>query len=228
MAAVTAKAHTGWTGAVALPVAETLSAADMAAAASSNPASIAAAPSIGVDWAIAPSPTRAISPRYYGTGNYADGGASYGGGYDDRQGQQRYGSLYRSEEQHLEEQYRAPQQRYRTGPKGYTRSDDRLREEISERLMMADSIDSSDVSVVVKDAKVTLEGSVPNSTHETCDRGSRGSMSRRAGRRQSDSGTAAGVGHQRLHEHFSVEHDFCFGCHTHGRVVGHDVQRQGP
>ena len=28
--------------------------------------------------------------------------------------------------------------------------------------MMADSIDSSEVSVVVKDAKVTLEGTVPN------------------------------------------------------------------
>lgn len=102
------------------------------------------------------------APRFYGTGNYADGGASYGGGYDERQGQRRYGSLYGSEEQHLEEQYRAPQQRYRSGPKGYTRSDDRLREEISERLMMADSIDSSDVTIVVKEAKVTLEGSVPN------------------------------------------------------------------
>ncbi len=34
------------------------------------------------------------SPRYFGAGNYGDGGASYSGGYDQRQGQRNYGSLY--------------------------------------------------------------------------------------------------------------------------------------
>lgn len=44
---------------------------------------------------------------------------------------------------------------------GYQRSDDRLREDISERLMQARYIDSSDVTVAVSGAKVVLEGTVP-------------------------------------------------------------------
>jgi osmotically-inducible protein OsmY len=100
------------------------------------------------------------SPRFFGTGYYGDGGASYTGGFDERQGQRDYGVLYGREQR--DEPSARPQRRYGSGPKGYTRSDERLREDISERLMMADSIDSSEVSVIVKDAKVTLEGSVPN------------------------------------------------------------------
>jgi hypothetical protein len=45
-------------------------------------------------------------------------------------------------------------------PKGYTRSDERLREDICERLMHERNIDAGDVSVEVKDGKVTLEGCV--------------------------------------------------------------------
>ncbi len=89
-------------------------------------------------------------PRYFGTGNYGDGGASYAGGFDEREGARRYGSLYGAEESERYERmdrYGAPERRYRSGPKGYTRSDERVREEISERLMMADSIDSSEVSL---------------------------------------------------------------------------------
>lgn len=51
--------------------------------------------------------------------------------------------------------------RYRAGPKGYTRSDERIREDICERLMLADSIDPSEVSVSVKEGRVALEGTVP-------------------------------------------------------------------
>jgi osmotically-inducible protein OsmY len=47
------------------------------------------------------------------------------------------------------------------GPNGYQRTDERLREDISERLMQAREIDSSDVTVEVKGAKVLLEGTVP-------------------------------------------------------------------
>jgi osmotically-inducible protein OsmY len=46
------------------------------------------------------------------------------------------------------------------GPRNYTRSDDRIREDINEQLMDADDIDASDVSVEVKDGVVTLSGSV--------------------------------------------------------------------
>jgi hypothetical protein len=104
------------------------------------------------------------SPGYFGSGNYGDGGSSYGGGLDEHSRMRYPGSLdhdpmeWRGESR----DWQRPQPRYRTGPKGYTRSDDRLREDISERLMMADSVDSSDVSVSVKDAKVTLEGRVPD------------------------------------------------------------------
>ena len=51
--------------------------------------------------------------------------------------------------------------RYPPGPKGYQRSDERLREDISDRLMQARYIDSSDVTVGVSGAKVVLEGTVP-------------------------------------------------------------------
>jgi osmotically-inducible protein OsmY len=47
------------------------------------------------------------------------------------------------------------------GPKGYQRSDARLREDVSERLMFRDDIDSSDVTVEAKDGLIILEGTVP-------------------------------------------------------------------
>lgn len=49
----------------------------------------------------------------------------------------------------------------RRGPKGYKRSDDRIREDICEHLMNIGRIDSSDVEVSVRDGRVTLTGTVP-------------------------------------------------------------------
>jgi hypothetical protein len=46
------------------------------------------------------------------------------------------------------------------GPKNYTRSDERLTEEINERLTDDDDLDASEITVRVQDCKVTLEGSV--------------------------------------------------------------------
>lgn len=46
------------------------------------------------------------------------------------------------------------------GPRGYTRSDERLCEHINERLTDDDHIDASDISVAVKDGVVTLSGEV--------------------------------------------------------------------
>lgn len=46
------------------------------------------------------------------------------------------------------------------GPKGYTRTDERIREEICERLSDDFHIDASDITVQVKDGVVTLEGTV--------------------------------------------------------------------
>jgi hypothetical protein len=46
------------------------------------------------------------------------------------------------------------------GPRGYKRSDERLAEDINERLTDDDHIDASGISVAVKDGIVTLEGDV--------------------------------------------------------------------
>jgi hypothetical protein len=46
------------------------------------------------------------------------------------------------------------------GPRDYRRSDERIREEISDRLTDDYSVDASDISVQVKDGEVTLSGSV--------------------------------------------------------------------
>jgi hypothetical protein len=46
------------------------------------------------------------------------------------------------------------------GPKGYRRSDERIREDVCDRLTLCDDVDASDVTVAVQDGEVTLEGSV--------------------------------------------------------------------
>ena len=45
-------------------------------------------------------------------------------------------------------------------PKGYTRSDDRIRDDLAELVWRRGDIDASDVEIVVKDAEVTLLGNV--------------------------------------------------------------------
>src|SRR5262249_23390546 len=51
------------------------------------------------------------------------------------------------------------------GPKGYQRSDDRVKEQLSDRLMDDDDIDASEISVEVKNGEATLSGTV-NSREE--------------------------------------------------------------
>ena len=109
------------------------------------------------------------SPRYLGTGFPGRGGPGFTGGYygfgtgslepDWRAGRRR--PLGGEEEEGREPDWRRAERRYPPGPKGYQRSDERLREDISERLMEARYIDSSDVTVAVSGAKVVLEGTVP-------------------------------------------------------------------
>ena len=48
------------------------------------------------------------------------------------------------------------------GPKGYLRSDDRIREDAGEALYRAGDLDASDMTVEVKDGEVVLEGTVPD------------------------------------------------------------------
>ena len=84
-----------------------------------------------------------------GSGSPRDYGRDYGG-------RQQYG--YRGEPGG----YGSNQQgrMLRRGPKNYTRSDERIREDVCERLMQSD-LDASDVTVEVRQATVILEGSVP-------------------------------------------------------------------
>lgn len=46
------------------------------------------------------------------------------------------------------------------GPKGYQRSDDRIREDVCDRLTDDDAVDATNLTVIVKDGEVTLEGTV--------------------------------------------------------------------
>jgi hypothetical protein len=48
------------------------------------------------------------------------------------------------------------------GPKGYRRSDERIREDVCERLTEHPGIDASDIEVEVKEREVTLNGNVPD------------------------------------------------------------------
>lgn len=89
--------------------------------------------------------------RHGGQGQYGQGFGEAGRTYGEHgSGQSRTG--YGSEDR---------QRRQARGPKGYQRSDERLKEDICERLMAADHIDAAEVTVEVKSGKVTLEGSVP-------------------------------------------------------------------
>jgi len=107
------------------------------------------------------------TPRYLGTGFPGRGGPGFTGGYygfgrGSLEPQWRAGHRNPVGQGRPESEWRQePRRRYRPGPKGYQRSDERLREDISERLMEAQHIDSSDVTVEVTGAKVVLEGTVP-------------------------------------------------------------------
>ena len=48
------------------------------------------------------------------------------------------------------------------GPRGYVRSDERIREDVSDRLSWDDHVDASDITVTVSAGEVTLEGTVPD------------------------------------------------------------------
>jgi osmotically-inducible protein OsmY len=48
------------------------------------------------------------------------------------------------------------------GPKGYTRSDDRIREDVSDRLTDDHMLDASDIEVKVTGGEVTLTGQIPD------------------------------------------------------------------
>jgi len=64
-----------------------------------------------------------------------------------------------ADEGNLRAGWEIPPRRRGKPPKGYTRSDERIREDVCERLMET-PLDASDVEVEVKDGEVTLTGTV--------------------------------------------------------------------
>jgi osmotically-inducible protein OsmY len=112
--------------------------------------------------------------HYYGTGSAGWGGPGFTGGayaYGDSSRYQQQGleGEYTTEsalsyEDQLQRDYRNERRmrRYPPGPKGYQRSDERLKEDISERLYGAYHIDSSEVTISVMGGKATLDGVVPS------------------------------------------------------------------
>lgn len=88
--------------------------------------------------------------------DYARRGIDASTGFDyPREGPQGY--------RDLEADRGRPRQSHRgKGPKNYQRSDERIREEVCERLTMDHDVDASDVEVTIAESRVTLSGTVPD------------------------------------------------------------------
>jgi hypothetical protein len=86
----------------------------------------------------------------YGGGDYGERG-TYGG-----YGRAQFGSSteHSSDPAQVQEHFKG------RGPKGYRRSDERIREDVCECLTDDDRVDASRIDVSVKDGEVTLSGSV--------------------------------------------------------------------
>ncbi len=92
-------------------------------------------------------------------------GSLYGGmsqGFDDWRDTDRWHGQKRTLGQRLAAEHPYQQQRYPSGPKGYKRSDERIREDICDALCSAYEIDSSDVEIKVQNGEVTITGTVPD------------------------------------------------------------------
>jgi osmotically-inducible protein OsmY len=107
-------------------------------------------------------------------GDYRSGRAAYGGrgsggergGYEERGFMERAGdevaSWFGDEEAERRRRMDAAREgKHRgRGPKGYARSDERIREDVSDRLSDDDMVDASDIEVTVSNREVTLSGTV--------------------------------------------------------------------
>jgi osmotically-inducible protein OsmY len=89
-------------------------------------------------------------------------GSSYGYNPDPRSSRQDYGSAYRSSTS----EGRRYGQHTGKGPQGYQRSDDRIREDVNDRLTWHGDVDASQITVKVENGEVTLEGHVPDRTQK--------------------------------------------------------------
>jgi hypothetical protein len=103
-------------------------------------------------------------PARYGQGGYGvEAGGSYGSRYGDYEGSQRTGEQrYGSSERYAGSQgYGGETGGHRgRGPKNYSRSDERVREDVNDRLTDDSWLDASEMEVGVSSGEVTLSGTV--------------------------------------------------------------------
>ena len=106
----------------------------------------------------------------YGSSGYGRGSSSSGGSYGQQQGDRGFWDRASDEVSSWFGDDDARRRRERDehrgrGPKGYTRSDERIREDVNDRLTDDGWLDASDIEVQVSSAEVTLTGQV-NSREE--------------------------------------------------------------
>jgi hypothetical protein len=98
-----------------------------------------------------------VEPETPGWGGSGKGWLTWGGfgpGYDREPWERRHGGAVRREG------YAVPGPHAGRGPRGYQRSDDRIKEDVCERMAEHGQLDASDIEVRVASGEVTLEGSV--------------------------------------------------------------------
>jgi hypothetical protein len=104
-----------------------------------------------------------------GEGRFGEGRMVQGQYGQGQYGQGRYGEEGRRDERYREREWESGRGRrggllarlFGRGPKGYKRSDERIKEDICEQLWRSESIDSSEVTIAVKEGEVILSGTVP-------------------------------------------------------------------
>lgn len=102
--------------------------------------------------------SQGYSERGYGQSGYGPGGRSGYGGQGSYGSQTGFGQTSMDTSGMTGQNWQGP---YRgRGPKGYQRSNERLKEDICERLTDAPDVDASEIGIQCKDGIVTLEGSV--------------------------------------------------------------------
>ena len=108
------------------------------------------------------------NPQGFGSGQQF-GQQAYGQGFEQqgRYGQQGFGGRQRQgqwdQSSWGQGQFGQAQGQFRgAGPKGYQRSDDRIREDVSDELEQHGSLDAHEIEVSVAQGVVTLSGTVPD------------------------------------------------------------------
>lgn len=112
----------------------------------------------GSEWSRIPTQNRYAQRDWSARGNFEHEG--YRGGQRDRD-EDTWGQQLRD----VGNQVARKVKRVFRGPKGYKRSDERIREDVSDRLALQDHIDPSEIEVNVSNGEVTLTGTV-QSRHE--------------------------------------------------------------